>query len=121
MTEENSGIVAICNRYNNTFDNLIDSSDAESPDWPGPINKGLRNAPRFEGSSKELSEGDRLDKVVSDKLSRLAPKTRDSQVHHFHDVAPLGLKSERSRYGKGQMGERIKRARRVEKAVREVR
>ena len=29
---ENSEIVAICNRYKNTLDDLIDSSDPESPD-----------------------------------------------------------------------------------------
>ena len=54
-----------------------------------------------------VPEGDRrLDsKDVSDTSLGLAPKTRDSQVHQHHDVAPLGPKSGRAQYEKGQKGE----------------
>ena len=61
--------MAIFNKYKNTLDDLIDSSNAESPNWPGPIDKGSRNASRSENSLTELLEKDCLNKNVSDKLS----------------------------------------------------
>lgn len=56
--KKNSEIVAIFNRYKDTFDDLIDISDAESPDWPGLIDKGLCNVPRSKDSPTGLSERD---------------------------------------------------------------
>lgn len=32
--------MAISNRYKNNLEDFIDSLDAKSLDWPGPINKG---------------------------------------------------------------------------------
>lgn len=104
--------MAIPNKYKDTLDDLIDSSDTESPDQPespdrlGPIDKGTRNAPRSRGASPSLSEEeeDRLDEDVLVTSLKLAPKTRDSQVYKRHDVAPLGPKSGRAQYGEGQRG-----------------
>ena len=96
----NSEIVAIPNKYKDTLDDLIDSSDVKSLDRLRPIDKGSHNAPKSEGSPMGLLEGDRLNKDVSDRSSWLAPKTEDSKVHQHHDVAPLGLKSGGSRYRK---------------------
>ena len=78
---ENSEIVAIHNQYKETLDDLIDSSDLELSDWAGPIDERSRNTPISKWSSTDLLEGNCLDKDLSDKLSRLAPKTQDSQVH----------------------------------------
>ena len=76
----NSEIVAISNRYKDTLDDLIDSSDPESPDRAGPIDERSHNAPMFEGSSADCSEGNCLDENLPDRSSWLAPKTEDSQV-----------------------------------------
>lgn len=92
--------MAIPNRYKDTSDELIDSLDVESPDQPGPIVKGSRNTLRSESSLTGLSEGDCLDKNISDRSSQLAPKTGDSKVHQRHNVIPLGLRSGRLQYGK---------------------
>ena len=77
----NSEIVVTPNKYKDTLDDLIDSSDAESPDWQGLIDKGSRNMPRFEDSLTGLLERDFLEKDISNRLSWLAFKTRDSQVN----------------------------------------
>ncbi len=76
--EANSEIMAIPNNYKNTLDNLIDSSDIESPDWLRPINKELCNAPKCEGSLMSFSKSNCLDKDVLDMLLRLVSKTQDS-------------------------------------------
>ena len=102
--------MAILNKYKDTLDDLIDSSDTESPNQPespdrlGPIDKGTRNAPRSRGASPSLSEEeeDRLDKDVLVMSLKLVPKTWDSQVYKRHDVAPLGPKSGRAQYEEGQ-------------------
>ena len=73
----NFEIVAIPNQYKDTLDDLIDSSDPKSSDWAGPIDKRSRNAPMSKGSLADLSEGNCADKNLSDRLSRLAPKTQD--------------------------------------------
>ena len=104
--------MAIPNKYKNTFDDLIDSSDIDSPDQPesldrlGPIDKETRNAPRFKGASPSLleEEEDCLDQDVLVTLLKLALKTRDSQVNKRHDVAPLGPKSGKAQYGEHQRG-----------------
>ncbi len=68
--ERKSEIIAIPNKYKDTLDDLIDSSDIESPDrpdspdWPGLIDKGSRNAPRSRSGSLTLSEEDCLDEDV---------------------------------------------------------
>ena len=73
---ENSEIVAIPNRYKDTLDDLIDSSDPESPDWAGLIDKRSRNAPMSESTSSDLSERDCLDENLPDRSLRLAPKIK---------------------------------------------
>lgn len=82
--EEISKITAIFNKYNGTFDDLINSSDIESPDWPEfpdlldsldwpkPINKKTRNAPRSRGSSLNLLEENCKD--ISFTSLELVPK-----------------------------------------------
>ena len=83
----NSEIVAIPNRYKDTLDDLIDSSDPESPDRARPIDERSRNAPMSEGSIADCSEGDSLDEDLLNKSSQLAPKTEDSQVRQCRVVA----------------------------------
>ena len=101
--------MAISNKYKDTFDDLIDSSDTEFPNLPKspnrlePIDKGTRNVPRSRDASPSLleEEEDRLDEDVLVILFKLAPKTRDSQVNKRHDIASFGPKSGRAQYGKG--------------------
>ncbi len=95
----NSEIAVIPNKYKDSFNNLIDSSNTESPDWldspdwPELINKRLRNALRSRGGSPTLSKEDRLDEDVP---LEPAPKIRAFQVYEHYDIAPFGLKSERA-------------------------
>lgn len=94
--EENIKIPTIFNKYKDIFNDLIESSDEESQDWRGPINKGSYRAPRFEGNLRGL-----LEKEDSlDQLSRLMPKTGKSQVYQPHDVVPLSPKSGKQQYKK---------------------
>lgn len=92
--------MAIPNRNKETLDNLIDSSDTKSPYWPRLIDKGLRNTLRSKGSPTRLLKKDRLDKDISDRLSWVIPKIRDSQMYQCYDIVRFGLKSGRSQYGK---------------------
>ena len=101
----NSEIMTIPNRYKDIFDDFIDSSDAESLDRPEPIDKGLRNTSRSDGSPTRLLKRDCLNKNILDRLSQLVPKTRDTQMYQHYDVAPFGFKSGESRYKKVQRGE----------------
>lgn len=48
--KRNFEIVAIPNRYKDILDNLINSSDLESPDWSKLIDKKSHNIPKFGGS-----------------------------------------------------------------------
>ncbi len=99
--------MAIPNKYKDTLDDHIDSSDTKSPDWPdfpdrpGLIDKGSRNTPRSRGGSPTLLEEERLDEDVP---LEPAPKIQASQVHERHDVAPLSPKSGRAQYGNSQRG-----------------
>ena len=110
--KEKSEIATIPNKYKDSLDDLIDSSNTESLDQPGspdrlgPIDKGLRNSPRSRGTSTSVSkkEEDRLDEDVLVTLLKLAPKTQDSQVYKRHDIAPLSPKSGRAQYEEGQKG-----------------
>lgn len=93
---------AIPNKYKNTLDDLINSSDTKSPDqpkspdWPKPIDKGTHNARRFKGALLSLSKEDCLDKDVLVTSLGLAPKIRDSQIYKCHDIPPFGPKSGRA-------------------------
>lgn len=75
--KENSEIIVIFNRYKDNLDDFIDSSNEKSLDWPGPIDKGSNNTPRFESSSIGFLKKYHLDKNVSDSLSQLMPKIED--------------------------------------------
>lgn len=88
--------MAIPNKYKDTFNDFIDSLDIEFPDWLKSIDKWSRNAFRSEDSSTRFYKGNCLNKNVSKKLSRLAPKTRDSQVYQHYDVTLFDSKSGRS-------------------------
>ncbi len=62
--------MAIPNKYKDTLNDLIDSSDTESQDWPdspdrpGLIDKESRDAPRSRGGSPTLLEENCLDEDV---------------------------------------------------------
>ena len=107
--EEKSEITAIPNKYKDTLDNLINSSDIEfsdypnSPNWPGLIDtKRSRNAPKFKNGSPTFLKKDCLDEDISITLLEPVPKICDFQVHQHYNVATFGVKSERVQYGKGQ-------------------
>ena len=80
--EEKSEIAAIPNKYKDSLDDLIDSSDTKSldqpefPNWLGPIDKGIRNAPKFRSASPSLLEEEEncLDEDVLVTSLKLAPK-----------------------------------------------
>ncbi len=96
--------MAIPNKYKDTLDDLIDRSDTESPDRSDLINKRSRNASQSRGGSPTLSKEHHLDEEVLVTSLEPAPKIQASQVYQRHDVAFLGLKSERAQYGNGQRG-----------------
>ena len=96
-------IAAIFNKYKDTLDDLIDSSDTKSPDysdspnWPGLIDtKGSRNAPKSKDGSPTFLEEDCLDEDLLIMLLEPASKIRDFQVHQRHDVITLDTKSGRA-------------------------
>lgn len=94
--EKNSEIVAIPNIYKDTLDDFIDNSDPESP--PGLIDKGSYNAPRSRSDSTGFLEEDYLDEdnSASDRSSRLAPKSKNFQLHQHRDVGLFISKSGRA-------------------------
>ena len=94
-------IMAIPNKYKDTFDDLIDSSDIKSSDHPDSpnrpelIDKELHNVPKSKNSLLTFLEEDHLDKNISITSLEPTPKIQDSQVHQCHNIATLGTKSER--------------------------
>lgn len=70
--------MAIPNRYQDTLDDFINSSDVESSNWVGSINKRSRNLPQSKNSLIRLLERDCLDKNVLDRSLWLALK-----IKHF--------------------------------------
>ena len=83
MVEEakrKSEITAIFNKYKNIFDDLIDSSNTKSPDYPDFLNrprlidKGLHNALKSKNSSPTFLEEDCLDKNSLNMSLKLIPK-----------------------------------------------
>lgn len=71
--------MVISNKYKDTLDDLIDSSDMESlnqldfPDRSGLIDKGLGYASRSRDNSLTLLEDNQLDEDVSVTLLELVP------------------------------------------------
>ena len=104
--------MAILNKYKDTLDDFIDSSDAKSPNRPGLIDKGSCNLPRSESSPTKLLDRNCLDKNVSYRLLRLIPKIGDFQIYQYHDIAPLNFKSGRLQYGKVQRSKEDKKGQR---------
>ena len=110
--------MAIPNKFESIFDDLIDSSDRESPDqpespnqpespdWPGPIDKKTRNTPRSKGALPNLLEEDCLDEDVLLMLLELVPETQNPLVYKCYDIASFDLKNGRTQYGEGQKGEK---------------
>ncbi len=102
--------MVISNKYKDTLDDFIDSSDTKSPDWPDSpdrpelIDKGLCNASRSRGHSLTLLEEDCLDEDVLVTSLELMSKIRVSQVHQCYDIASLDSKSRRAQYGNSQRG-----------------
>ncbi len=78
--EEKSEIVTIPNKYKNTLDDFIDSSNKESLNWPdcpdrsGLIDKGSRNTLKSRSDSPILLEENCLNKDVSVTSLELMPK-----------------------------------------------
>lgn len=70
-------MTVILNKYKNILDDLIDSSDIESPDWPKSINNRTHNGLRSKAASLSLLEKDCLDKDVLVMLLERAPKIKD--------------------------------------------
>ena len=84
----NSEIMAISIQYKDTLDDLINSSDPESPNQERPIDVRFYNVAMSESSLTDLSGRDYLNVDLSDRSSRLASKTKDSQVRCRHIIAP---------------------------------
>lgn len=92
--EAKSKIPGIPNRYKDILDDLIDSSDTKSWDWPGFIDKESSNVLRFKVSLRDLWEGEDL----SDQSSSPMLKTGKSQLYQRCGVAFLGLKNRIAQY-----------------------
>lgn len=59
--------------------------------------------PRFDNCLRDFLEKEN----ISDQSSRLALKTRKSQVHQHHNTASFGLKNRKTQYGKVKRGENV--------------
>ena len=81
--EEKSEITAIPNKYKDTLDNLIDSSDIEFPYYLDFLNqlelidKGSRNMPKSKDNSPTFLEKDCLDKNILNTSLESALKIQD--------------------------------------------
>lgn len=92
--------MAISNKYKHILDDFIDNLDLKS--LLKSIDKKFYNAPRFKVNSTSLFKEDCLNKNVlaSDRLSQLAPKSRNIKLHQRQDFALFDSKSERAQYEK---------------------
>lgn len=118
--EENFKIMAISNRYKNTLNDFIDGSNLEPPDWPRLINEGLRNKSRAKDSSMRLSEGVAWTKIsqTGQYGGRLRLKTfRCINTATLH---PLVSSVEEYNMRRVREVERIEKAKRIEKAIKEI-
>ena len=106
--EEKSEIMVIPNKYKDTLDDLIDSSDIESPNHLDSsnraklIDKESHNAPKSKDNSLTFLEEDYLDENISIMLLEPALKFQDFPVHQHPNIVILSVKKERAQYGKGQ-------------------
>lgn len=75
VVKNNFEMIVISNKYKNTLDDFINSSDIEFLNWPKLINKKLHNTSRFKSSLIDLLEGRRLEsKNILNMLSKLRSK-----------------------------------------------
>lgn len=80
--KKKSETVVISNKYKDTFDDFINSSDLELPDWLRPIDKRLYNVSRSVDNSIRFLKKGCFDKNVLDYQSaRWVPKTGNSQMY----------------------------------------
>ena len=100
--------MAIPNKYKNTLDDLIYSSDIESlnhsnsSNRPRLIDKGSHNALKSRSGLPTFLEESRLNDNVS--ITSLEPtlKILDFQIYQLYNIAIFDAKSGRVQYKKGQ-------------------
>lgn len=104
---KNSEIMTIPNRYKDTLDNFINSSNSKFSDWPRSIDKRSYNILKFKNSLIGFLRENCLNKNVltSNKSLWLALRTENSQLHQCHDIALFGSKNRKAQYKKGQKEE----------------
>lgn len=95
--EKNSEVVAIFYNYKNILDYFINSSDPKFLNWLRPIDQRLYNALRSKNDLTSFLEKNYLDENVLalNRLSELAPKTGNSELHYCDDIIFFGLKNRR--------------------------
>lgn len=98
--KNNSEITIIFNRYKNTLDDFINSSDIESLDSLKQSDKESCNTSRSKSSLINLSKEDCLDKNILDMPLGLAAEIENSQIPQYYDIQILDLKNGRIQYEK---------------------
>ena len=94
--------MAIFNKYKDTLDNLINSSDIKFSDypnflnWPELIDKRSQNALKSRSGISHFLEDDYLDKDILIMLLEPALKIEDSLVYQCYNIAILGPKNKRT-------------------------
>ena len=92
--EKNFEIVIFFNKYKDTLDDFINSSNLESLNQSRLINKKLCNTPRFKASLIELLERFYLNENISDSLAWQILETRNFQVYQHRNIIFFDFKSE---------------------------
>lgn len=92
--EKNFKSVIIFNKYKDTLDDLIDSSDLIS--LLGLISTKFYNMSKFKSGSTSFPKKNCFNENVlaSDTSSERVLKTRDFWLYQRHDIAPSGPKNE---------------------------
>lgn len=80
--------MVIFNWYKNTLNDFIDNSDPEFLDQAILIDENFYNVFISEGGLVNLSEEDSLNENLLNKLSWLAPKTQNSEMHQRYIFVP---------------------------------
>lgn len=93
--EKNSKIIAISNRYKDTLEDFIDSSNPKA--LPEIIDERFHNVARFRDSSTSLLEKNCLNKDVLalEKLSQVVAKIKNPQFHQYRHAATFDSKNKR--------------------------
>lgn len=94
--EKNSDILVIANRYKNTLNDLIDSSDPDSS--PKLIDERFCNTPRSGDSLTSFLNKNCFYKNVLalDRLSQLPLKIGNSHFHQYYAIALFDPKNGRT-------------------------